>query len=164
MGTNNSSRYFNFPNVILKAGEATAGYLPWDVIITFTTGSNYTYRVVPSVVNGVAPSNFFTLGTGDTSAAKYIKLTISTTAGRVTNVVIASSSTPVVESPSVLQSIPPSSFDIAVGAIGTDGKWYKFLEGKPITVTPYVSFSVDRIPPVPGLTSQIPCYTWAISQ
>ena len=161
MASNNASKYFNFVNTVIKNGASN--YEPWDVIITKENGGNYTYQLIPSTINGVVPNNFTDIWSGNTSSEKYLYLSVSTTSGRITSVSFNSSPTPT-ESPAVLQSLPPSSFDVAIGVIGTDGIYYKFVNSSPIVATPEVSFESDRSPPVPGLSPRIQWWTWVITQ
>jgi hypothetical protein len=138
-----------------------SNFEPWDVLITFTSETAYEYRLIPSTVNQVAPNNYVTVETGSISSEKYISLSVTTTAGRVTSVSIVAEQA---EAPPVLLALPPSSFKIGLGIIGTNGIYYKFVQGKPISVEVITSFSIDRVPPVPGLSNTIPYYTWRISQ
>lgn len=150
-------------------GSATFGsasvpsYSAWDVIVTPTGGSGYDYVLVPSTVNQVVPNNYLTVGTGSTAAPKYLSLAITATAGRVTSVALQSGASPG-SSPPVLQNVPPSSFEIPLGVIGTDGLYYKFVAAKPILVSPVVAYESDRIAPIPGLSPRDQWWTWAMSQ
>jgi len=143
--------------------RVAALYDPWDVVITPTGTNSYTYRLIPSTVNGVAPNNFTTVFSGNKSSAKYINLSISATNGRITSVVISPGGAPV-DAPPVLQSIPPSSFTLQIGVIGTDGIYYKFVAPKPFVASPTVSFEADRTTPIPGLSPRIQWWTWVITQ
>lgn len=144
-------------------GAATVAYSPWDVIVTPTGGSGYDYIVIPSTVNQVVPNNWLTVGTGSTSAAKYLSLAVSATSGRVTSVAIQSGASPGA-APPVIQGVPPSSFEIPIGVIGTDGLYYKFVSAKPILASPVVAFESDRVAPIPGLSPRDQWWTWAMSQ
>jgi hypothetical protein len=159
---------WSYPNFDPALPEAVStkgffSYSPWDVVITSTGGSGYTYRLIPSTVNGVAPNNFTTVFSGNKSSAKYINLSISATNGRITSVVISSGGAPV-DAPPVLQSIPPSSFNLQIGVIGTDGIYYKFVAPKPLVASPTVSFEADRTTPIPGLSPRIQWWTWVVTQ
>ena len=143
--------------------SAATVYSPWDILISFTGGGSYTYRLVPSTVNGVVPNNYTITGTGTVSSEKYISLSVTATVGRITSVSLASASSPT-ESPTVLQSLPPSEFDIALGVIGTDGKFYKFVAGLPIVASTTVSFESDRTTAIPGLSPRVQWWTWEMSQ
>lgn len=162
MPVNNSSKSFPFPNTILKSQDTP--YTPWDVIVSLEAGGNYNYSIIPSTVNQIVPSNYQTIGTGNISSAKYLNLNVSATNGRVTSVAIESSSSPNTDAPAVLLGVPPSSFKVALGVIGTNGIFYKFVAGKPLLAAVAVSFEVDRDPPVPGLSLRVPYLTWNVSQ
>jgi hypothetical protein len=159
MAVNNSSKFFDFPNTILKT--STDGYEPWDVIIEMLTPTTYNYRVLASSVNFKVPSNHLAVGTGSTSAPKYLGLYCTASAGRIIGVEIQASASPF-DSPTVLESVPPSSFYIPIGVIGTDGNWFKMVEGAPLTVIPYTVYETDRNPPVLGLAQRIKWLSWRL--
>lgn len=160
MALNLSSKYFNFVNTVLRT---QAVYSPWDVIVTSTGTSSYSYLVVPSTLNGVVPNNYLTARNATTASPEYIYLNVSATTGRVSSVAIGSDSSPT-EAPEVLEALPPSSFIVPIGVIGTNGVYYKFLQAKPIIATPSVSFSADRVAPIPGLSPRVQWWTWTITQ
>jgi len=163
MAVNNASKIFQFPNTVLKAGSEFSSYSPWDIIVTMTGGGNYDYILIPSTINGVVPDNYSLTGTGDTSSQKFIYLSVEATDGRITLVELHSAIVPT-DAPDVLQSLPPSSFNVPIGVINTDGIYYKFVAGLPIIATPTVSFESDRTPPVPGLSPRIQWWTWVMTQ
>jgi hypothetical protein len=135
----------------------------WDVIVIPGIGDAYTYKIVPSTLNGVVPSNWATTGSGSKTAAKYISLNCTATTGKITSVAIGASAAPV-EAPGVLESLPPTAFDVPIGVIGTDGVFYKFVQARPFVAQPIVSFTSDRAVPVIGLAPRIQWWTWSITQ
>lgn len=165
MALNLSSKDFDFPNTVIRQGGAISQYVPWDVIVTPTSGVSYTYKVIPSSVNGVIPTNYLTSGTGALTSPKYINLLVSATQGRVTGVEIQSSETPNTEAPPVLEGVPPSSFIIPIGVIGTDGQFYKFVLPRPFAANPVIFFTTDKAGPVPaGFRTTSSWYSWTVTQ
>jgi hypothetical protein len=160
MASNNASKIFSFPNTVIK--DIDYANL-WNVNITYGIGGAYTYDMTVSTVNQMIPSNYLISKPGNISAAKYIYLQITALNGGIISITIEDSATPILPPP-VLENLVPGDFKIAIGVIGTDGFFYKFVAGLPITATPAVSFESDRPVPIPGLSTRIQWWTWTIKQ
>jgi hypothetical protein len=108
MAVNNASKYFNFPNTVIKADVSC----PFDVSVDSTTGN---VTIDYGLVNGVIPSNLTGLN-APAAGTVFLVITITLGSGTVTGATFsAESSIPNVYS--ATQGSPPLQVKITTHAI-----------------------------------------------
>ena len=144
-------------------GGAGPSAQPFDIIVTKQADPSLNYDITlrPGCVNNLFPSNMSASKPYTANSQVYVWLAVTTTGRSVTSLTWEMGASPPVQGISSTSVIGPTSFNIMLGAVVANVA--QQVQHGIITATLSQAASADRDPPVPGMSTIIRWYTWAVT-